>query len=337
MCDQVDIFVSSLNFYIFFFSETNGQKAELGANWIHGIDLNPIYKIATQNDLLSTRYEGRSLGAKLMFLRENGEPVNTKIVEEVDWAYGMLMAQCEEFYQDHLPTPVENDSVGRFVESEFEAKIQRYPLENQHLRKMILKQRLLNECIISGAHNMREVALSEVGSFQELPGVHYVIPPGFETIVHILQRDIPKEMIMLNHPVTRIVWDQPEGMVSNSNMHGMCVECSNGRKFYADHVIVTASLGYLKRHSERLFSPPLPDYKLNAINRVAMGTVNKVLLEFAGPVLPPGVFRLEMVWDRESMIDNEDLAQTWFKKIGSFEAVADNVLMGKSPRELMFT
>lgn len=108
----------------------------------------------------------------------------------------------------------------------------------------------------------------------------------------------------------------------------VCVECSNGKKFYADVCLVTISLGYLKQHSARLFHPPLPDSKVEAIQRVAMGTCNKIILEFDGQVLPDGIFRLEMVWDY-SNDEGENLADRWHKKIGSFEAVADDVLMGE--------
>ena len=106
----------------------------------------------------------------------------------------------------------------------------------------------------------------------------------------------------------------------------VCVECSNGKKFYADVCLVTISLGYLKQHSARLFNPPLPDSKVEAIQRIAMGTCNKIILEFDGQVLPDGIFRLEMVWDY-SNDEGEMLADRWHKKIGSFEAVADDVLM----------
>ena len=108
----------------------------------------------------------------------------------------------------------------------------------------------------------------------------------------------------------------------------VCVECSNGKKFCADFCLVTISLGYLKQHSARLFNPPLPDSKVEAIERVAIGTVNKIILEFDGQVLPDGIFRLEMIWDYEN-IENEQIADRWHKKIGSFEAVADDVLMGE--------
>jgi len=110
--------------------------------------------------------------------------------------------------------------------------------------------------------------------------------------------------------------------------HSVCVECSNGKKFYADVCLITISLGCLKQHAARLFNPPLPDAKAEAIENVAMGTVNKIILEFDGQVLPDGIFRLEMIWDYDNY-DNEQIADRWHKKIGSFEAVADDVLMGK--------
>lgn len=110
--------------------------------------------------------------------------------------------------------------------------------------------------------------------------------------------------------------------------HPICVECSNGKKFHADICLVTISLGCLKHNSTRLFNPPLPDSKVEAIQHVAIGTVNKIILEFDAQVLPDGIFRLEMVWDYENY-ENEDVSERWHKKIGSFEAVADDVLMGE--------
>ena len=114
--------------------ETNmGHKVELGANWIHGIDLNPIYKIAVANNLLSNQYSGRHLGKKMMFIMENGDPVNARIVQDVDLNYGMLMSECEDFYKQQIPTPVEGDSVGSYVEREFEERIRRYLFETSML------------------------------------------------------------------------------------------------------------------------------------------------------------------------------------------------------------
>lgn len=312
-------------------SDPNGVKAELGANWIHGIDRNPIYRLCVKNNMLPNSYQGRQLGKKAMFLLENAQPVNIKVIEEVDFTYGLIMSQVEDFYQCRLPTPVENDSVGAFVDREFCYRFDRYEGEEFHIRKMILDQRLLGECIIAGCHSMHDISLSEVGCFEELPGLHYVIPPGFESVVDMLKADIPKDKIVLEHPVTQITWKNNNINSADACQNEVCVECQNGKRFYADHVIVTCSLGYLKKFHNRMFNPQLPDRKQHAVERIKIGTVNKVVLEFERRFLPEDVLRLEMVWDRQN-VENEDLSESWVKKIGAFEVVNErgNVLIGMS-------
>ena len=267
-----------------------------------------------------------------MFCKEHGDPVNTKVVEEVDWTFGMLMAQTEDFFQMRIPTPVENDSVGAFLWREFDSKMERYQGQDYKLRHMIFEQRMLNEAVISGCDDLSQVALSEVGCFQELPGVHYVIPPGFEAVPKLLLQNIPKASVMLNHAVTQVTWHTSHNSANNANnannKYPVCVECTNGKKFYADHVLVTTSLGCLKKCSGRMFNPQLPEFKLSSIDRLSMGTVNKVILEFGERVLPEGVTRLECIWDRDCS-DRDNIKSDWVKKIGAFEAIAETVLVGE--------
>ena len=294
----------------------------MGANWIHGIDQNPIFKIARENGLLNQQYQGRKLGKKILFVQENGDPVNTKVVEEVDFAYGMLINQCEEFYQLQIPTPVE--SVGEFLQREFCERMERYGQKDFELRQQILRQRMLSECIVGGCDTLEDLSLSEIGAFKELPGVHHVIPPGFEAVLNILRADVPDASINLNHEVTTINWQSPE----NANNFEVCIDCQNGKRVHANHVIVTTSLGVLKKYRTKLFTPPLPNYKNDAMDRLTIGTVNKVILEFDGQVLPNEVFRLELVWKVHDNI-HEDIKDSWVKKIGAFEAITENVLIGK--------
>jgi monoamine oxidase len=53
--------------------------------------------------------------------------------------------------------------------------------------------------------------------------------------------------------------------------------------FYADHVIVTCSLGHLKQYHDSLFNPALPKCKVDAIERMGFGNVEKVFLYYEPP------------------------------------------------------
>ena len=267
----------------------------------------------------------------MIFLMETGDPVHPRIVTDVDLNYGMLINECEIFYKEQIPTLMDDDSVGGFVEREFEDRISRFRGEELRLRRMVFAQRLLGESIISGADTMFDVSLSEVGCFEDLPGVHYVIPPGFETVVHILKQEVPDDKIFLNHTVTHVNWN----LDNQDSTYSVCVECTDGRKFYGDVCLVTIPLGYLKQHAERIFSPTLPLIKTDAIANIGMGTVNKVILVFDEQVLPDEVFRLEMIWDRDNY-NSEDVAQNWVRKIPFFEAVAQNALMGLSIFSILY-
>ena len=55
-------------------TEKKCAKAELGANFIHGIERNPIFKIADTHGLIQLR-EAKSLKSKTVYRTEEGEEV----------------------------------------------------------------------------------------------------------------------------------------------------------------------------------------------------------------------------------------------------------------------
>ena len=305
-------------------ADEDGNKAEMGANWIHGVENNPIFQIAEENQLLQLRHQDKTLCKKDLFVREDGELVGERVVKEVDLEYGLLLAQCEDFYTSHRPVPDDVDSVGQFLDKNFHEKLTKKSKEHgdKLLREVIFSQRKLLECCISGCDSLNEVDLQDFGSYENLPGIHYTIPPGFSTILDILSKQIPAGNIKFNSAVSCINWD-----LGPSSQYPICVEMENGEKHYANHVIVTLSLGVLKANCDRLFRPSLPDDKLNAIACLGFGIVDKVFLEFDKPVLEPDVFRLNMLWDSHDEDDAD--RHSWCRKIYSFEVVHERILVGK--------
>ena len=302
----------------------------MGANWIHGIERNPIFQIADENGLLQLRYKDKGLRHKNVFVTETGEEVSAKVVKECDFTYGLLIQQCEEFFQMGMPTPYDVESVGSYMKSELAEKLETYCGDELRLREMIFNQHLRQEAVVSGCNDLDDVSLGEFGCYEELPGVHYTIPPGFQSVLDILCERVPKENILLSHPVKTIYWGNTCKKAKGDNSK-VVVDCENGEKLFADHVIVTVSLGVLKACRDKLFDPQLPEEKVEAIDKLGFGIVDKVSLYFDEAIVEPDVFRIELLWDDRKFQDEErhtDLANSWFRKIYSFEVVHENLITG---------
>lgn len=308
-------------------SDNNGHKAEMGANWIHGVKHNPIYKLADENNLLTEREV--HLNSKNIYLTESGEPIHEGAVRKVDFAYGTMLSSCEDYFLSHVPIDV-NDSLGNELDRLIEDKLANTAGEERHMLELVYHQRRLLECCISGCDSLYDVSLSQFGSYKELPGRHLVIPRGFSAILDIVREGITDEKIKLNTAVRKIHWGDLATASSGSQRADdmVCVECENGDIYYADHVIVTVSLGVLKANCDRMFHPALPQKKLDAIKHLGFGIVNKVILVFDGPLVEKHVNRIHLAWD-PAVNNAENLRERWFRKMYALEVIHDNVLVGK--------
>lgn len=201
---------------------------------------------------------------------------------------------------------------------------------------------------------MDEVSLSAFGEWTEIPGAHHIIPSGFVRVVELLAEGIPAHVIQLGKPVRCVHWDQAsgrprgpeiepwgegdhnhnarEGGQGGGEPHGdrrdedeqwpVLVECEDCEVIPADHVIVTVSLGVLKRQHASFFQPGLPAEKVAAIHRLGIGTTDKIFLEFEEPFWGPECNSLQFVWEDEA----ESRALTyppelWYRKICGFDVL----------------
>ncbi len=103
------------------------------------------------------------------------------------------------------------------------------------------------------------------------------------------------------------------------------VECEDGTRYYADHVICTIPLGVLKEKKE-LFVPTMPKEKRDAMDKLNFGTVDKIMLEYERPFLAPDISEVILLWDRP---DKElEMKDRWFRRIYSFTKLSETVLVG---------
>lgn len=201
---------------------------------------------------------------------------------------------------------------------------------------------------------MDEVSLSAFGEWTEIPGAHHIIPSGFMRVVELLAEGIPAHVIQLGKAVRCVHWDQASGRPRGPEIeprgegdhnhnageggqgggepqgHGpdedelwpVLVECEDCEVIPADHVIVTVSLGVLKKQHASFFCPGLPAEKVAAIHRLGIGTTDKIFLEFEEPFWGPECNSLQFVWEDEA--ESRTLTyppELWYRKICGFDVL----------------
>ncbi len=148
--------------------------------------------------------------------------------------------------------------------------------------------RLFSDIELDLAANFGELSLRGWDEDEEFPGADAVCPGGYDHLVSGLARGLT---ILYNHVVSEV----------NTTQARVRVTTEQG-SFEADRVIVTLPLGVLKANRVR-FRPELPPRKRLALERLAMGTLAKVVLRFARPFWPERLHRLATV----TPVPNESL------------------------------
>ncbi|PIO75677.1 amine oxidase [Teladorsagia circumcincta] len=97
---------------------------------------------------------------------------------------------------------------------------------------------------------------------------------GYKAILEHLRTAIPEHMFYFNTTILNI----------NHSAAGVTLTTSKGivSKMY-DYVIVTSSLGHLKKYHHNLFTPPLPRQKIEAIEKIGFGGSCKMFFRWEKP------------------------------------------------------
>ena len=189
--------------------------------------------------------------------------------------------------------------------------------------------RAIFNCMLNymGFHNgdeLNKISLKYCGCFQDITDENIKFPRGFGGVVDVISSEIPDSWLRLEHTVEEIKYG------SKTPEAGISIRCRVGDRvqiFPADHVIVTCSLGCLKKHHSTLFSPNLPKYKIDSIQKQGYGTVNKLFLQFKKPFWNPGSGSVKLAWNGDN---SEFSPSTWYKHLFAFDEILNNsnVLVG---------
>lgn len=260
--------------------EFDGSIVDLGGQWVHGEKGNIVYEMVKDLDLLSTSFNTYHDNT---YYLSDGRKLDKNITDKL-FKIGMEIMENEESALKY------GGSFGSYFVNVFKEKI--------------LEQFKNDEEIIELAKFMQDwfqkffICLDSAKSWYDISvrGAMSVFQPcegdqllnwrnrGFRTILDVLMKKIPdstkqlpiEDKILLNKEVTRIEWDGDMAQTDSK----ATVTCGDGSVYAADHIIITTSVGVLKKFHKTLFIPEVPPYKANSIEHISLGTVNKILLKF---------------------------------------------------------
>ncbi|XP_077869662.1 peroxisomal N(1)-acetyl-spermine/spermidine oxidase-like, partial [Saccoglossus kowalevskii] len=316
---------------------------ELGANWIHGNHGNPVYELAKKHKLLHDG--GKNVLNRFgewfddedenYFYTENGMKINYKLAKKAVDIYHKIVDKCDNTGQKLDDGSRAN--VGDMIDNEGIKEIEKLKLTEKERRQMLglLEWAKKLECVDNACQSTYDLSLRWFGEYVALPGDYYTEmgQGGYQALVDLLLSKIPVECLQYNKPVKSVDWcgAKSERSEVKDDRHAIGVECTDGEKVTADHVIVTTSLGFLKENSETFFNPVLPEEKLEAISKVGYGNIGKIFLRFKNRFWNKHLDGIQFIWDScdaassketQSKTSHEEwMKSNWFRNICGFERV----------------
>lgn len=238
-----------------------------------------------------------------------------------------MCEKIEELFDEKLENVIENnlsetsnESLGNLLDQDFSRMLKKMksnnPNFNTEVVKALYKSRIHEERQDNGCDDLNRLSALGWNEGLEFEGDEGRLKQGFQSIVQILQSQFSGK-IKLNEKVDQVDWthsrnsDDDDDKIKPSSKPKDVIQvhttnkATNSKQVYTTKfVIVTSSLGYLKRNHQSMFIPMLPREKVRAINNLGFGVVNKLHVVFDQPVFDTSYYQgLKILW-RDDLSDN---------------------------------
>lgn len=314
---------------------------ELGAQWLHGADENPLYQWLTEKSMLDD-FEDASLSFEGLFCTTNGERMDPKLVSRV---IDILVESKVSLFN----RPDARIDGAKSASQVFERRIEEACDTDEELQRNRPQVRsvfdwfLRFEAVENGG-TMDEVSVASYTDYTDWgDGTLLNFKRGYRSLLGWFCAQVPaNQWIHLNKQVLDIemlreATQSGSWLDDQGNRHTRPIlvrykgteatkQSISADSIECDHVIVTVSLGFLKKNQETFFRPPLPRNKRDLINSIGFGTVNKIVLQFERPFWGDD-HGLKLVWDWD---ESGGEFPRWVRDIISFDVVRrqPNLLIG---------
>jgi len=263
-----------------------GPKVEIGAQWIHGEDKNVVHDLADKLGYLSKENPEPISEADAVFTLE-GKIVDSTVIHELM----KIFSQIEESLDNELMDAWHNyTSLKHYFDSKLDEllsstsapdRLSTLPEECENFSSLIqiyMKWFDLLQASIDGAPSMSKTAMYQNIIYEECEGdqmTNIIEDKSYQSLIEEYGEKI-KEKIAFGKRVEKIEYSEDSDQIK--------IITDGKEEFVANICVVTLPLGVMKECHSSMFSPPLPDWKQNAISKMGFGNIAKLFLIFEDKV-----------------------------------------------------
>ncbi|KAH9009679.1 amine oxidase [Lactarius pseudohatsudake] len=240
---------------------------EVGANWIHGTQegngpANPMYELALKHNLKTTESH---LHTSITTYDANGAVDYLDLVHHAMDAFTQLTivagARLPENLVD-LTARAGYALVGQKPKTSQEMASEYYSFDYTYA------QTPEQSSFLASAWNSNFTYEVDQGGFSD-EDLLSIDPRGIKYIIQAEAAEFQQSQVRLQATVTTIGYSDS----------GVSVTLTDGTKLTAQYAICTFSVGVLQNDDVQ-FSPPLPEWKVEAIHSLTMATYTKIFIQF---------------------------------------------------------
>ncbi|EDW57164.1 spermine oxidase [Drosophila virilis] len=288
---------------------------DLGAQWVYGQQENVVYQMVKEMNMLEPAGD---MFRHMDWIRSSGQRMSRSLARK-------LVNVLSSIYRYKRSELFEREGTfGEYLVEKFAEELSKPGLKN--LNRELAAEFLRTFKKMEGSAVDTDMSASGYETYRTCHGEnHNFRERGFKQFLRVLlggdemnEQGLLKDCIDLNTRVMQIDWDRADGTV--------LLSCEDDKKYIADHVVVTVSLGVLKRNTT-FFHPYLPQAKRKAINFMGFGSVCKIFAEFEEQFWQDNWRGFNAMWRTEDM--NQPQLE-WVSDIYAFHVYAcqPRVLLG---------
>jgi predicted NAD/FAD-dependent oxidoreductase len=248
-------------------SKSLGHMVDLGPNWIHGTDDNPILDLAKETKTVTMNWDGRQ-----SIFDSLGNHMSDQDAAENTEAVWTIIEQAMKYSNEESATIPAEKSLYEFFE---ESVVNMFPSEKEEAKKK--QTTILQMAEMWGAFVGSPIQTQSLKFFwleECIDGENLFVAETYEKVLSkIAEPALKSATVLFEHKVQQIESEEKDGKPS------VTIDIEGKESMTFDEVIMTAPLGWLKRNLSA-FVPELPGRFEQAVGSLGYGHLDKIYVTF---------------------------------------------------------